>query len=112
MSVDQRQLAYTRSYLRRQLAEERSITLGGVTYPGTLAGFRDLADAVFTESASGVTITSASTDGGSTTGQVTMDPALLGQALEDILAESDASIAKAPRRQLGYIARYSTPDQG
>lgn len=92
MAVDRSKVEYAKKYLRRK-------------YAGNNAGLATLADEVFAEATDTVTLTGTSFEGGSGSGQITFEKALLGAAVEEVLEEQANAL-------LGYgrASRYVIPD--
>lgn len=78
--IDAEKLDYVKRYLRRTK---------------TLAELKTLADTVFETATDTVTLTSNNYEGGGASGQVTFEKALIGAAIEDLIAEQDTDVAAA-----------------
>ncbi len=92
MASDRSKIEYAKAYLRR-------------TYATDNAGLRALAATTFAEATDSVTITTTGFEGGSAGGQVTFEKALLGIAIEEVLAEQAPATLGYGRR-----SRYVIPD--
>jgi hypothetical protein len=101
--TDAAKLAYALRYLRRALS-------GGAKTLDQLKALADQCAAAILAGETKVTITESTFEGGSSNGQVEFEAALVGQALETIIAESDPDfVAPPPRRIHTTVVLGPTP---
>ena len=90
--TDREKIEYAKSYLRRTKS---------------LPELKQLADDVYNAATQTITLRSGAFEGGSHSGDITFEKALLGQAIEELIAETDPDYTPPPSIAYGTVIQLS-----